>query len=87
MNRVLITGITGFVGSHLADYCLNKKDIELWGFKRYHLSNMKNILPIQGKINWCDCDMLDPKSVAKGIKQIKPDIIFHMASQSFVSPS
>jgi len=87
MKRVLITGITGFVGSHLAEYCADKKDIELWGMKRYHLSNMKNIFSIQEKINWYDCDMLDPKAVYKGIKQIKPDIIFHMASQSFVSPS
>ena len=31
--------------------------------------------------------MLDPKAVAKGINKIKPEIIFHMASQSFVSPS
>ncbi len=87
MRKVLITGITGFVGSYLAEYCLRKKDIELWGFKRYHLSSMKNILPIQEKINWYDCDMMDPKAVAKGIKKIKPDLIFHMASQSFVSPS
>ena len=40
MKKVLITGITGFVGSHLAEYCLDKK-VELYGFKRYHLSNMK----------------------------------------------
>jgi GDP-4-dehydro-6-deoxy-D-mannose reductase len=87
MKKVLITGITGFVGSHLAEYCLEKPDIELWGFKRYHLSKMKNILHVQEKINWYDCDMMDPKSVTKGIRKIKPDIIFHMASQSFVSPS
>lgn len=86
MKKVLITGITGFVGSHLADLCLEKK-VELFGFKRYHLSNMKNILHIEDKIQWCDCDMMDPKSVTKATEKIKPDIIFHMASQSFVSPS
>ncbi len=86
MKKVLITGITGFVGSHLADLCLDKK-VELFGFKRYHLSNMKNILHIEDKIKWCDCDMMDPKSVTKAIDKIRPDIIFHMASQSFVSPS
>ena len=37
---------------------------------------MKSILPIQEKINWYDCDMLDPKAVAKGINKIKPDIIY-----------
>lgn len=84
--KALITGITGFVGSHLADYAL-QKDVELYGFKRYHLSSMKNIAHIEGKIRWFDCDMMEYKSVLKGIRQIKPDVIFHMASQSFVSPS
>ena len=86
MKKVLITGITGFVGSHLAEYCIEKK-VELWGFKRYHLSNMRNVYHIEEKVNWHDCDMSDSKSVTKEIGKIKPDVIFHMASQSFVSPS
>ena len=86
MKRVLITGITGFVGSHLAELCLDKK-IRPFGFKRYHLSNMKNVLHIEDDIEWFDCDMTDGKSVELAIKKIKPDVVFHMASQSFVSPS
>lgn len=86
MKKVLITGITGFVGSHLAEYCLDKK-VELYGFKRYHLSNMKNVYHIEDKIRWEDCDMMDPKAVTKAVGKVKPDVIFHMASQSFVSPS
>ncbi len=86
MKKVLITGITGFVGSHLAEYCL-EKNVDLFGFKRYHLSNMKNVSHIEEEIRWYDCDMTDAKSVSKAIGKIKPDVIFHMASQSFVSPS
>lgn len=86
MKKVLITGITGFVGSHLAEYCL-EKGVILYGFKRYHLSNMKNVAHLEDKVRWYDCDMLEYKSVVKAIRKIKPDIIFHMASQSFVSPS
>ncbi len=86
MKKVLVTGITGFVGSHIADLCLQKK-VELYGFKRYHLSKMDNIKHIDAEINWIDCDMLDSKSVVNAITKCKPDIIFHMASQSFVSPS
>jgi GDP-4-dehydro-6-deoxy-D-mannose reductase len=86
MSRILITGITGFVGSHLADYCL-EKDLEVFGFRRYHLSNLRNVSHIVDKIEWYDCDMMDMKSVMKAVAGIKPDIIFHMASQSFVSPS
>ena len=86
MKKILITGITGFVGSHLAEYCLEKK-VNVFGFKRYHLSNMQNVLHIEKDICWYDCDMMDMKAVGKRINEIKPDIIFHMASQSFVSPS
>ena len=83
---MLITGITGFVGSHLADLALAKR-IDVYGFRRYHLSNLKNVVHIEDRINWTDCDMTDPKAVGKAIGRIKPDVIFHMASQSFVSPS
>lgn len=86
MEKVLITGITGFVGSHIADLCVDK-GVEVFGFKRYHLSKMDNIKHIEDKINWIDCDMTDSKAVSKAIKICKPDKIFHMASQSFVSPS
>ena len=86
MKKVLITGITGFVGSHIADYCLDK-GLKIFGFKRYHLSNMKNVLHIENHIEWYDCDMMDFKAVSKAINEIRPDTIFHMAAQSFVSPS
>ncbi|MBI5201887.1 MAG: GDP-mannose 4,6-dehydratase, partial [Elusimicrobia bacterium] len=85
-KKVLITGITGFVGSHLAELCL-EKGVKLFGFRRYHLSSMKNVLHIENDVEWHDCDMLDPKATAKAIRAIKPDVVFHMASQSFVSPS
>jgi len=87
MNNVLITGITGFVGSHLADFLINKKNIKLFGLRRYHLSKEENIIHLTNKIEWFDCDLLDSKAIQQVIKKIKPDIIFHMASQSFVSPS
>ena len=41
MEKVLVTGVTGFVGSHIAELCIDKK-VKLYGFKRYHLSNMRN---------------------------------------------
>ena len=87
MKKILITGITGFVGSHLADFLLVKKNIKVFGLRRYHLSKEDNILHIINKIEWFDCDLLDPKAIQNVLKKIKPDIIFHMASQSFVSPS
>ncbi len=87
-KKILITGITGFVGSHLADYILeNKSNCEVLGIKRWHLSNLKNIKGILNKITLFDCDVTDPISVRKLILKTKPDVIFHCASESFVSPS
>tara|TARA_B110000027_G_scaffold134182_1_gene165389 strand:+ start:2430 stop:3419 length:990 start_codon:yes stop_codon:yes gene_type:complete len=88
MNKILITGITGFVGSHMADYILeNKKKIKIFGIKRYHLSRLDKIQHIYDKINWIDCDITDPISVEKLIRKVNPDKIFHFAAESFVSPS
>lgn len=87
-KKILITGITGFVGSHLADYVLkNQKNCEVFGIKRWHLSSLKNIKNILEKIELHDCDITDPISVRKLVSNIKPDIIFHCAAESFVSPS
>lgn len=84
--RVLITGITGFVGSHLADYLLTKKGIEVWGIERWR-SKKDNIRDIENKINIIECDLRDATSVEKAIKEIKPEKIFHLAAQSFVPTS
>ncbi len=88
MKKILITGITGFVGSHMADYIFdNKKDVKIFGIKRYHLSRLDKIQHIYDKINWIDCDITDPISVEKLIRKVNPDKIFHFAAESFVSPS
>jgi len=85
--RVLITGITGFVGSHLADYILSKhKDMELYGIKRWR-SRMENIDHIKDKIHILECDLRDVYSVNSLMEAIHPDKIFHLAAQSFVPTS
>ena len=86
MERILITGITGFVGSHLADLAL-EKNCKIFGLKRWNLSRMRNVKHLIDKINWIDCDITDPVSVKKAIEKANPDKIFHLAAESFVSPS
>jgi GDP-4-dehydro-6-deoxy-D-mannose reductase len=86
-EKILITGITGFVGSHLADLALEKGDIELYGLKRWHLSRMDHVEHIVDEIRWVDCDITDPIGAMKAIERIRPNRIFHCAAESFVSPS
>jgi GDP-4-dehydro-6-deoxy-D-mannose reductase len=87
-EHILITGITGFVGSHMADYVLELDGgYELYGLKRWHLSRLDNIRHIQDRVILVDCDLTDPISVREMIGRVRPDRIFHFASESFVSPS
>ena len=84
--KVLITGITGFVGSHLAEYCLNKDGIQVYGIKRWR-SPLDNVIGIVDKIKLIDCDLRDENSVVLAIQKIKPERIFHLAAQSYVQTS
>lgn len=84
-KKVLITGITGFAGSHLAELCLSKGD-QVFGTYRWR-SRMENILHIQDQIILIECDLIDSDSVNRLIWRVKPDVIFHLAAQSFVPMS
>ncbi len=84
--NVLITGITGFVGSHLAEYLLTMPEVEVYGMLRWR-SKTENIEQIKNKIEIVECDLRDATSVEKAIETCKPDKIFHLAAQSFVPTS
>ncbi len=85
--RTLITGITGFAGSHLADYILeNHSDAQVYGLIRWR-SRMENILHIKDRIHLIEADLKDMGSLKKCLAQVQPDRIFHLAAQSFVPTS
>ncbi len=84
--KVLITGIGGFAGSHLADYVLQKTETQLFGILR-DLEKDDNLRQHHGKIQLSSCEISDFQSVFKVIKEIKPDLIFHVAGQAFVPSS
>lgn len=86
MEKVLITGITGFVGSHLADFLLERKDVRVYGIIRWR-SKTENIDHIKARLKLYECDIRDASSVRKVIAAVKPDIIFHLSAQSFVPAS
>ncbi len=84
INKVLITGITGFVGSHLADYILaNFPEVQILGLARWR-SPSDNIRNILDKITICFGDLLDPFSLKAIFLKHRPDVIFHLAAQSYV---
>ncbi len=85
--RVLITGITGFAGSHLAEYILKEfPDVEVWGLVRWR-SPLNNIIHIKDKLKLVEGDLKDYFSLREALKISKPDRIFHLAAQSFVPTS
>src|SRR5439155_13679715 len=83
--RVLITGITGFVGSHLAEYAL-ERGAEVWGSCRWR-SKTENIEHMREKLNLVECDLRDLSSVQHLVEKAAPDYIVHLAAQSFVASS
>lgn len=85
MKKAMVTGITGFVGSHLAEYLLTQ-DIEVHGTVRWR-SNMENIEHIRDRIHLIEADLRDAYSIQRAIEEVKPDYIFHLAAQSFVATS
>ncbi len=85
--RVLITGITGFVGSHLVEYILaHHPQTEIVGIKRWR-SPKDNIRHLLNQVRLYDCDLHDLASLIRVFGEVKPDVIFHLAAQSFVPTS
>jgi GDP-4-dehydro-6-deoxy-D-mannose reductase len=90
MKKVLITGITGFVGQHLAKHLLSQSQFQLIG--TYRSDHAKDKLgEIKDSITFKQIDLNDAESVASLIKDINPDHIYNLAAQasplkSFKSP-
>ena len=86
-EKILITGITGFVGSHMADFLLEKGDCEIYGLKRWSLSKLRNVRHILDKVTFLDCNITDPIGVRAVLEEVNPDKIYHFAAESAVAPS
>jgi GDP-4-dehydro-6-deoxy-D-mannose reductase len=76
VKKVLITGIEGFVGTHLADYLHNRE---------YKVTGIHFAQPVKRFGKLYQCDIRQYAAVLKIIRTIKPDVIFHLAAQSSVA--
>ncbi len=86
MRRVLVTGVTGFAGSHLVDYMITRGDCEIFGTQRWR-SPTQNIEHIGDRMTLIECDLRDASSTRDMLEKVRPDFIFHLAAQSFVPTS
>jgi GDP-mannose 4,6-dehydratase len=88
-KRVLITGITGMVGSHLADYLLKKTDWHLYGLCRWRspLDNVEHLLDSvnskRSRLKFISADLNDYSSLIRALELSRPNYVYHLAAQSF----
>ncbi len=91
-KRAFITGVTGMVGSHLADFLLENTDWDVYGMQRWR-SPQENIMHLMPRINTGDRvfveygDLNDMSSLLAVLNRVKPDYIFHLAAQSYPQTS
>ena len=88
MKTALITGITGMVGSHLADYLIENTDWNIVGLTRWRspLDNIKHLIErinVKNRITLVNGDLNDSISLDAVIRDHQPDYVFHLAAQSF----
>lgn len=91
-KRAFITGITGMVGSHLADFLLANTDWDIIGLCRWRspLDNIAHLVPMinrQERIRLLYGDLRDSDSMDYAVKVAAPDYVFHLAAQSYPQTS
>lgn len=91
-TNALITGITGMVGSHLADFLLENTDWKIYGFCRWN-DSLENIEHLSDEINKKERieliygDLNDLASLIDTVYKSQPDYVFHLAAQSYPQTS
>jgi len=88
IKTVLITGITGFVGSHLCEFLIREHpEVSIYGLARWRspLDNLKHSDPSKYTLKYGD--LHDQGSLVRILEEVKPDAIFHLAAQSYVQTS
>jgi len=85
MKKALITGISGFAGSHLAEFLIDR-GYEVFG-TFYDKSTFLNLNSFIDKIRLFKCDIRNYNNLKTIIEKVKPDEIYHLAAISFIPTS
>jgi GDP-4-dehydro-6-deoxy-D-mannose reductase len=80
--KALITGVNGFVGSHLAEYLLEATD---WHVEGTVFGDLANIAHLGSRLATYTADLSDPSAALTILAEAKPDCIFHLAAQAVPS--
>ncbi|PYN24804.1 MAG: GDP-mannose 4,6-dehydratase [Candidatus Rokuibacteriota bacterium] len=83
--RILITGITGFVGSHLTEWALSR-GADVIGALRWR-SNTEHIEHLRDRLTLIQSELRELSSARDLVERARPDYIVHLAAQSFVGAS
>ena len=91
-KSALITGITGMVGSHLADYLIENTDWDIYGMCRWRspLDNVEHLLDRANKkdrVHFINGDLCDYISLQNAVEESRPEYVFHLAAQSYPTTS
>jgi len=77
-KKCLITGVAGFVGSHLADRLIDE-GANIYGIDNFHNGFKENINP---KVNFTELDFSKKDDLAKYFDEVKPEYVFHLGAWS-----
>lgn len=86
MNRILITGIAGFVGKHLLHYLSQIPGLNILGIDMQQLKDVP-AGPTGAPYSYLTVDMLDSQALFQAVAAFRPEGIIHLASSSSVAYS
>lgn len=91
-RKILITGASGFAGSHLLDYLIEHYSDNILSGTYYTEKGLENLDAQKNKVELVKVDLRNEKETSELIKKIMPDVVYHLAAftspaDSFISPN